>query len=221
MKSVTRRLRASAGFTLVEVVVATAILGVLSAVALGLLERAQRIETEAITRADLRVKARIALDRIARELRDSGPSTLEPSPLAPLGASSLTFRRATGYDADCGTVTFGAARRLEWQPSPDDPEDGEDNDGDEVVDEGRVVFIDNPGSMPSVEVVICENVARLGDGETSDTQDNNGNGLVDERGLSFDLVQNVLTVRLTLERRTRRGDLVRMAAETAILLQNP
>jgi prepilin-type N-terminal cleavage/methylation domain-containing protein len=212
---------AERGFTLLEVAVAASLLAVLMGALFGLIGRTQDLEGYAITEADLRTRARAALERIVRELRDSGPSTFSTLPAAPLGASSLTFQRAIGYAG--GAVVYGPQERIAWRLSPGEVDDGADDDGDGLVDEGQVVFIRNPGTAEEQAVVLCDGVAEYGEGETANGLDDNLNGLIDERGLSFDLdaTGKVLTVRLTLARRAPDRSVVRVTLSTSVLLQNP
>lgn len=215
-----RRRDGSAGVTLLELVIAVAVMGAVFIALFNVLARAQDLETHAIVMADLRAKARVAVERIARELRDSGPSTFSPPPIAPLGGSSLVYRRADGRTAS--TPTFGGQRRIEWRASAGEAMDGIDNDRDGLVDEGAVVWTEDPfGSPPGREVIFVDGVGLLGAGEAADVVDNNANGLVDEAGLSFDLSGEILTIRLTLERRGPKGGVLRASAEAAVRVQNP
>ena len=50
--------------------------------------------------------------------------------------------------------------------------------------------------------------------------DDNGNGLVDEAGLCFDLDGERLNIRLTLERRMGDGTLITHTAQRTIALRN-
>lgn len=214
--------RAESGFTLLELAVATALLGALSLGLMGLLTQAQAVEARAIVMADLRSKARAAVERIAREVRDSGVSTLTPPPIAPLGSSGLTFSRASGHAGS--TATYGTPWRIEWRPGAGEVLDNADNDGDGLVDEGKIVWIENP-SAPVRTIVMCEGVSELAAGESANLIDDNANGLTDEAGLSFDLsgdTLDVLTVRLTLARRAAKGgEVLRASAEAVVKVQNP
>lgn len=214
-----RRTFRSAGFTLVELSTATFVLVVCVGVVFGLMARTQDFQGRAITVADLGARATMALERIVRELRDSGLSTLSPEPLPPLGTSALAFRRATGLAGS--SVTYGPYERIEWQLAPGELADKADNNGNGLVDEGRIVWILEPGTGNERVVVLCDAVARYAEGEIANGFDDNGNGLADELGLSFEISQKVLTIRLTLERRTPAGEIVRLSRSTSTLLQNP
>jgi hypothetical protein len=100
-------------------------------------------------------------------------------------------------------------------------DDGADNDGDGLVDEGRVVLIEDQGGAAERRVVLTNGVAELQDGEEANNADDNGNGLVDETGLSFSATGETVFVRLTCQRRTDDGRLLVQAAETAVRLRNP
>lgn len=158
------------------------------------------------------------LDRIAGELVQSSPEELTPAPVEGVGSSSLTFRRVDGFVSD--QVSWGPTRTLEFRQDPADPQDGIDNDEDGLTDEGAVVLVTNPG-LPNENVEVwLRGVASLQAGETYNGSDDNGNGLVDERGLSFELVGRTLTVRLTMDRVDRHGNVRQQVAETSIGLWN-
>jgi hypothetical protein len=95
-----------------------------------------------------------------------------------------------------------------------------DNDGDGRIDEGQVVWIENPGIPGERRMVWARNVADLLEGELDNDADDNGNGLVDERGLSFEAVGDVLTIRLTCERLDEGRRPLRKTVTTAVRLRN-
>jgi hypothetical protein len=71
-------------------------------------------------------------------------------------------------------------------------------------------------------VVWARDVSDLLEGEIENDADDNGNGLVDERGLSFEIddTGNVLTIRLTCERLDEGRRPLRKTVETAVRLRN-
>ncbi len=211
---------AMAGATLVEILASVAIFAAMLGGLLGTLERLQRLERDAARAGDLRVRARAALDRIVRELQDAGVSTLAPQPLAPVGASGISYQRAAGFAA--GNVVHAPPSRLEFRLEPGELEDGIDNDGDGLIDEGEVVWTRNEGLAGEERYTLVTGVARLGAGESANALDDNGNGLVDEAGLSFELrLGGALRVRLTLERAGAGGRVARETAQTTVQVRNP
>jgi hypothetical protein len=98
--------------------------------------------------------------------------------------------------------------------------DGKDNDGDELVDELQVVQVENEGQPDERRTVLASGVAELFEGESANNLDDNGNGLKDERGLSFSAQGSVVTVRLSCQRRDDAGRLLSKTAETAVHLRN-
>jgi hypothetical protein len=69
-------------------------------------------------------------------------------------------------------------------------------------------------------VILCRNVRELAEGETANGLDDNGNGLVDEKGLCFDLSEGNLSLRLTVERRDPNHQLVTRSFESSVWLRN-
>lgn len=209
------------GFTMLEVAIATAVLSTVFMIVFRTIGAAQDLNGATLVRADLEVRARIALERMVSELRDSGVSQLSPQPTPPLGASALTFRRATGWSGST-IIWEPSPRRIEWRSSPGEiADDGKDNNGNGLIDEGQVIFTSSYGTAQAVETVLADRVSRLALGEVADGVDNNGDGLVDERGLSFSLTGKLLTIQLSLENLDQKGNLVKVQLTTMVLLRNP
>lgn len=57
-------------------------------------------------------------------------------------------------------------------------------------------------------------------GELDNGVDDNGNGLIDEKGLVFTLTGSRVTVRLTLERKSETGEIVTRTVETMVTCRN-
>jgi hypothetical protein len=141
-----------------------------------------------------------------------------PEPLAPWGSSTLDFQCNEGYGA--GGVVWSAPVRLSFDYDGADPDDGADNDSDGLVDEGAIVRRVNPGSADETSVVLVNWVRELLEGELPNGLDDNGNGLIDESGLSFEIDGDTITIRLTLERFDAEGTLITRTVETAVTLKN-
>jgi hypothetical protein len=152
-----------------------------------------------------------------------GPEGLEQRPHHAPGGRALLgllvdFQRGQGVDAD-GDPVFGPLERLVLEY--DEANDGLDDDGDGLVDEGRLVWLENPGAAGERRVVLCNDVREYLAGETSDGDDENGNGLIDERGFALDFAGNAVTVRLTLEARGQKGQIIVSSAQRTVAFRNP
>ncbi len=209
----------SAGFTLVEATIATTILGlILGAIGLTAL-RGKESFRQGVTVAMIEARAERLLAQIADELRYAGRASLPVLPLPPVGASTIEFRACNGYD---GAATLWSTRTsIARVADPRDPEDGIDNDADGVVDEGQIVLTRNLGDLDEIDVVIGGGVRRLLQGEDANVLDDNGNGLIDERGLSFVLDgTSTLTIRLSLEALDPRGQPMVRTVQTTVSMRN-
>ena len=206
------------GFTLVEVAISAAMLAViLLAVGVVTLGGHRAYETG---RAQDRISmlAQRALDRIADEISMSNAAGLVPNPVAPLGSETLTYRRPTGYAANA--VTWGTNNRIALVYTAQDPNDGVDNDGDGFADDGVVVLTRDVGLATEDSTVLVRGVREYLEGETANGADDNGNGLRDERGLSFVLTGDQLTIRLTLVARDADHAEITRTVSTSIKVRN-
>ena len=80
--------------------------------------------------------------------------------------------------------------------------------------------LDGTPRTKSQTTVLARFVREYLEGEVPNGKDDNGNGLVDEMGLSFDSIGMVWTVRLTLERRDANGNLCTQTVQTAVKMRN-
>lgn len=219
MEPLNRSVRARAGFTLVETMIATTVLAiVLGAVGLTVLHGKENFR-QGVSVAVLEARAQRILDRIVEELRYAGRNSLPIVPDLPSGSSSIEFRVCEGYDS--AATIWSNRMSLARVPDPRDPEDGIDNDNDGVVDEGQIILTRNLGEFDELDVVIGSGVRRLLEGEVANVADDNGNGLTDEPGLSF-LFEGTssLTIRLSLEAVDPRGQPLVRTVQTSVNLRN-
>ena len=83
-----------------------------------------------------------------------------------------------------------------------------------------MVRVDNAGTADERLTVLTHWVREYLEGEIPNGKDDNGNGLVDEPGLCFDVIGEVWTIRLTLERRDSKNRSVMHTAQTSIKTRN-
>ena len=206
------------GPTLVELMVGLVLLLIFGGAAVMATQRSvERLRRSARSSAMDAEIAR-ALDRITREIVGAGRETLVPDAAAPHGSPTLDFRTPTDYR---GTrVVWGEPTRLVWELAPGELDNGTDDDGDGLVDEGIVVRILGPDQPDEQRLVIARGVSELLEGERENGADDNGNGLIDERGLSFQLLGDMLIVRLTMKQSGPDRELLVRTLETSVRLRN-
>lgn len=207
------------GYTFVEVLVASGAAALLAGLVATTVQRSNAVFRQAGVSAEADTSVQRAVERIAREMMDADRSTLTLTPSPTLGADTVTFQRATGFGG--GALQVGAMRRVRFEYALGETNDGADNNGNGLVDEGRVV-LSTDFLNAGTEVVLVENVRELLEGEIGNGVDDNGNGLADESGLAlvYDATTFTLTLRLTVSRIGEGGVVVDRTAETAVRIRN-
>lgn len=202
------------GFTLIELAVAVGVLSLAIVSAVDLVSTTGDTLARGASMANLDAKANALLAKIERELVQAGRETLVPA--SPGGEGSLSYRQAFGYED--GIVQWGSPLRIEFRP--DEVQDGVDNDADGFVDEGRIVLVRNAGTAAETEVALASGICSYLDGEVPNGLDDNGNGLVDERGLCFQLQGESIVIRLSVEGRDSKGRVMVRTVTTAVRPRN-
>jgi prepilin-type N-terminal cleavage/methylation domain-containing protein len=205
------------GFTLVELSVALVLVSIMGGLFFLTTESTSNATRTGVAVAELDARALRALDRVCESLKSSSAEQATPQSSAPFSGTALDFQRGTGADAD-GDVVWGPLERFELQY--DEADNGVDDDGDGLVDEGRVVWIEDPGGAAERRTLLCEGVREYLAGETFDGTDENDNGLLDERGFALDFEGNRVTVRLTLEARDQKGHPLASTVQRSVVFRN-
>jgi type II secretory pathway pseudopilin PulG len=194
------RRHGGAAFTLLEMVIAVALMAVVVIKAAMILDMANERHDVDTTEMALEAQAHRVLDRIAYAILGTSRERLLPDPQAPISSGELRYEVSVGVEDG----------EIVW----DDPE--RIGTGDEV---GQIVWEKAPPLGESERRLWCSVARPLLEGELANGRDDNGNGLIDERGLSFTLDGDTVTIRLTLERQTRHG-LTTRTVETTVTLRN-
>lgn len=213
-----QRLRAT-GFTLVEAMIAVTLLAILFLSVLQASSRASSAFDEGSAEHALSQSTHRCLERVSQALEFATQASFTAGNVAnpSLGDDHVTFQVPVDF-AD-GGVTWTTVQ-LTTEIEPGELKDGADNDGDGLIDELRVVKIQNVGAPDEIRTVLATGVPELFPGESANNLDDNGNQLIDEAGLSFLAQGDVLTIRLACQRRDDAGRLLTKTAETAVRLRN-
>lgn len=210
---------ANRGFTLLELAITMGIAGLLLSSLASVLDSSKSTYGRGSAMAQVQNEARRTLDRVAAELENGGFGTLLPNPVG-VAIDDLVFQTATGIDAATGALLFGNSSRLRFVYETGEMNNGLDDDGDGLIDEGYLVLTRNYMLANEVRVVLAHDVAELLEGESANGGDDNGNGFADERGFCMTRSGDLLTVRLTLARPVSGGDPAMASVETALRLKN-
>jgi hypothetical protein len=131
----------------------------------------------------------------------SSRDTLAPAAEAPLSTDELTFRMHLGVED--GEVVWSDVEKI----------------GLESLD-NEAFWSRTPEAGPEQRVVLTKLVRPYLEGELPNGMDDNGNGLIDEKGLSFVVDRNAVHIRITLERVDAEGRLVTQTAGTTVTCRN-
>lgn len=213
----TGRENGRSGAMLLEALIATGMLVLFAGGALMTGQMAnQSYRTEAVS-AELDRRAVEAASEVAEHLRPADLGGVVPVATPGTFANSIDFQRV---DLP-GTIPPSQPESFVFEADPGDPDDGVDNDSDGMVDEHRLVWYLNRGTATERTRVITSSVAEDLEGEIpGNLLDDNGNGLVDERGVAFEFQDGRIIFRMTLQRVDQDGFVVRRTIERTVALRN-
>jgi type II secretory pathway pseudopilin PulG len=192
----------TSGLSILELLLALGLFGVVAVKAALVLNSANDSYEENTAKMSLEDKARRTLDQIAYAIMGSDRETLFPEADSPLFTDSLEYSLSLGVDED-GNVIF------------DDPEEIGLSE-----DEDQVLWRKNPDTPEETRVAWCNVVRPFLEGELMNGDDDNENGIIDEKGLAFVMDRDSVTIRLSLECPTADGGTVTQTVETTITLRN-
>jgi prepilin-type N-terminal cleavage/methylation domain-containing protein len=208
----------AAGFSLIEVMIVVTILGVVIG-SLSLMGIASdRAYRTGATSAQLESQAVTTTERIVADLCIAADDSLSPDPVAGAGASAIEYVQALGLED--GEVQWSGLRRLAFEYEAGEVDDGLDNNGNGLADEGRVVLRDEIGGPAERRRTLTHWVREHLAGEIANGLDDNGNGLIDEPGFVVERLGETLVIRLTLERADAEGRLLTRTTKTSARLRN-
>jgi len=211
--------RDRAGFTLFEVMIVLALLSTFVGSLLMVGSTSTRLCATGLEHANLESSTRRAIDRLSRELAGARADSIGALAEAPLWQDGIDFDRALSIRPSDGRITW-SAERAELRLESGESDNGVDDDGDGLVDEGTLVLVQDSGGAGEKTITLANGVSEYLEGELPNGIDDNGNGLIDERGVTFERVGRDLRMHLTLEGLDREGRKVTRTLETTILSRN-
>lgn len=190
-----------AGFTLLEMTMTIALLAIFAVKVTSVIDVTTKTTEVDIQQTAVDAQARQVLRQIGFAVMGSHPSSLDPNMLAPLNQASLKYQVNLG-------ISDG---KVVWA----DPEEV-------ALEEARqqIYWSDNPDATDERRVVWTSLVAPYLEGEIPNGMDDNGNGLIDEKGLSFSISGSAISMKLTLERVQDDGTSVMSTVETVVACRN-
>jgi len=190
----------SRGFTLIEAMIAVTLLGLGGYQGYMLIQTSTQYSGREVSAVALQQDAQLVLDRIAYAILSADRENLEPEKDSPLHSSSLNYRTALGIEN--GNMIWGPSVSIGLEAGT------------------QAVWRENPHSKEERKLVWSKAVRELLQGETLNGIDDNGNGFVDEKGMSFSIEGNKVTAMVCLERRTRDGRIVTETLSTTVCCRN-
>ena len=205
------------GFTLVEMAIGLVLVSVISGLFFLTTESTSSAVSTGVAAAELDTTTLRTLERVCDGLKSASTDMVSPQAVVPWAGEWVDYQRGRGADAG-GNLLWGPTERIALEY--DEADDDIDNDDDGLVDEGRLVWIESPGAAGERRTVLCHDVREYLEGETFDGEDQNDNGLIDERGFALDFEGRRVTVRLTLQARDRRGQILTCTVQRTIAFRN-
>lgn len=200
MKPRTPRTGARAGWTLIEITLAGMLLTVVMGKAVFVMQSALSLANSETSSMHYEDQARRVMDRIGLALMGSDRDSLLPQVEA-LHSDSMRYSVSLGMED--GEVVWSAPQEIALAAS-----------GTEVE------WRESPGEADERRAVWTDLVAPLLQGEVENGIDDNGNGLIDEDGLSFVIEGDRVTIRLTIRRPEVGGRMVEQTVESVVCCRN-
>ena len=190
------------GFSLLEILLAIALLGILVQKAVMIVDGAMTVSSTGTLDTALDDQARLVLRRIAFAVMGSQRDSLDPAAEQPFDSSEIRYQVHLGIQD--GEVVWSDPEKIAVSE----------------LDDSQLFWTRNPDAPEERRIVWTNAVAPFLEGELPNGMDDNGNGLIDEQGLSFVVERNAVTIRLTLERQGPDGQSFIKTVETTVTCRN-
>jgi prepilin-type N-terminal cleavage/methylation domain-containing protein len=190
-----------AGFTLIEAIIALALIGLVVTKLTLVMDEARRAHQEESVALALEDQAMILLDRISFALVGSAADRLDGVQPVPFPSATIHFQVSLGVEN--GAPVWGQPEMIGL---------AEEN--------GQVYWGENVGQVDEHIVVWANTVAQMLEDELPNGVDDNHNDLADELGLAFVVDSKSVVIRLTLERTRDDGEKIQVTRETTVTCRN-
>ncbi len=195
------RCRSRAGLTVLELMLALALLGIIVVKASQAISSAVETVEQASDEVVLEDQARRVLRQIGFAVMAANRESLMPDRESPLSAENIRYQVNLGIQD--GEVIWSDPEQVALDLS-----------------ELNVYWSRNPETETERRVVWTSLVSPYLEGELPNGLDDNGNGLIDEQGLSFVVDRNSVTIRLTLDRIMESGEAITKTVQTTVTCRN-
>lgn len=186
----TRRLHARAGLTLVEVIAAIAILALVMVNVQMVSRSGHDAVRSGVLSAQLDNELELTLDRITLALMGTSEEEIEGAGLAPSASDHVHYSKLLGEED--GVPVMSDPESIQWSPS-----------GQAT---GTVLWRQDPDTAEERQVTWSRAVPSAYTGEVvGNGEDDNGNGVLDEKGLAFTKDGDQLQIFLTVEHYDEQG----------------
>ncbi len=210
---------AQRGRTIIEMALAVSILATMTLPVAMAEDTGFSVFREVAAQSTATTKNRRAIDKITNFVISAGLDGLKTLPESPYWYDGIKVDNLVAVSKETANLTWRAAK-IVFQYEPGERNDGKDNDNDGMIDEGRVVVIQDYGTLGAREMVICSNVSEYLEGEKGNSADDNKNGLVDEKGLCFTRVGDKLVIHLTVLSKNEEGGFVKRTMSSTVGIRN-
>jgi prepilin-type N-terminal cleavage/methylation domain-containing protein len=190
-----------AGFTLVEAIIALALIGLVVTKLTLVMGDAQEAHTEETTAMVLEDQAMELIDKIAYAIVGSSAESLDPNPVAPFFSPRMRYMISLGVED--GKAVWSEPEEIGL-----------------AAEDGELYWGQNIGAENERRVVWANTVSELLEDELANGEDDNGNELADELGLAFVLDGASVTIRLTLERVDEDENKIQVTRWTSVTCRN-
>lgn len=211
--------KAREGSALIEVLLAMALMSTVVGALFAVGNTSTKLCDTGVAKANLEGNLRRALERVSREFHGARADSLAGLAESPAWQEQVDFDRPGSMRSGDGRITW-SSNRAEFRLEPGESDDGIDNDGNGLVDEGMLVVLQDAGGADELVTVIAHDVREYLEDELPNGIDDNANGLIDERGVTFERIGNELRIHLTLEAIGRDGRTVTRTLTTSVWSRN-
>jgi prepilin-type N-terminal cleavage/methylation domain-containing protein len=193
---------ARGAFTLIELMVAMTLLAlVVGNVFMILGQTSKAMGSQSVT-FETETQVQRTLDRIAMAIVGSSEDTLYITAEAPAFVSSLNYEANLGMEN--GLAVWSDPRRIALG----------------TAGSGEVTWFENPDTTSERRIIWSKFVPQFLAGEIANGVDDNGNGLIDESGLSFSKSGRTITIHLTISRPGANGEFVTRTHSAQVTCRN-